>query len=409
MGLAVVALLASALSAAPEKGSEPPLVVRLGVDLVQIDAVVTDKKGRPVTDLVAADFEVLQDGRPRAVTQAAYMGSAAAAGAPGPAASSLGGEAPPADELSEALVFVVDDLALSLSSVAATSRALLRFADGMDPEMRVFLLRTSNRIALMRPVEGPAELRAAARALRYRPQARGANLLEDAGGLGVTPFDLQAQATTLYLSGLLARQSLLSLQDITDALRSWKGRKTLVLFSDGFPIWDPRAREVMAPLDQVYGRGEDVLDAVDRLTDLANRASVVIHTVDPRGLVAAGISASDALTSPASDAVSNLLLTRRTALHTSQAGLSYLAERTGGVTVVNSNDLGAGVARILSGSRGYYLVGYEPERATFGPERPRFHRLEVKVKRPGLKVRSRKGFFGVSDEAVAALAPPQAF
>ena len=50
-----------------------------------------------------------------------------------------------------------------------------------------------------------------------------------------------------------------------------------------------------------------MLDAVDRLTDLANRASVVIHTVDPRGLVAAGISASDALTSPASDAVSNLL------------------------------------------------------------------------------------------------------
>ena len=67
------------------------------------------------------------------------------------------------------------------------------------------------------------------------------------------------------------------------------------------------------------------------------------------------------------------------------------------------------MARILANSRGYYLVGYEPPRATFAGERPRFHKLEVKVKRPGLKVRSRKGFFGLSDAAVAALAPPQTF
>ena len=149
------------------------------------------------------------------------------------------------------------------------------------------------------------------------------------------------------------------------------------------------------------------IDAV--VTDKKGRPVADLVAADPRGLVAAGISASDALPSPTSDAVSNLLQTRRNALHMSQASLSYLAERTGGRAVANSNDVGAGVARILSGSRGYYLVGYEPERATFRRERPRFHRLEVKVKRPGLKVRSRKGFFGVSDEALAALAPPQAF
>ena len=58
-------------------------MVRLGVDLVQIDAVVTDKKGRAVTDLVAADFEILQDGRPQTVTQAAFMGILAGTGGPG--------------------------------------------------------------------------------------------------------------------------------------------------------------------------------------------------------------------------------------------------------------------------------------------------------------------------------------
>ena len=81
---------------------------------------------------------------------------------------------------------------------------------------------------------------------------------------------------------------------------------------------------------------------------------------------------------------------------------------TGGLAVANRNDAGEGVSRILSGSRAYYLVGYEPDRSTFGGERPRFHSLEVRVKRPGLKVRSRKGFFGVSDDELLTLATPGA-
>jgi hypothetical protein len=48
-------------------------------------------------------------------------------------------------------------------------------------------------------------------------------------------------------------------------------------------------------------------------------------------------------------------------------------------------------------------------RGTTFSDRPRFHDIEVKVKRRGVKVRSRKGFFGMTDEAVAALVPPQSF
>ncbi len=379
-------------AAAAEKKTSPPLVVRLSVDLVQVDAVVTDAKGRPVTDLRAADFEILQDGRVQAVTQAVYMGGTAPSSRAGGTVSS-GTEDAPGDASADALVFVVDDLALSLSSVEATRRALLRFADGMDSEGSVFLLRTSVRIVDLRAVGGPAELRAAARALRPR------ELHEERSVTG-SPLDGQAQAMSAYLNRLLAERTLLSLQDITDALRAWKGRKTLVLFSEGFPVRNPREEQLGGPLDQVYGRGEDVLDAVDRLTDLANRASVVIHTLDPRGLFSAGISAADSVPLASHADFSALLQDRRAALHASQASLAYLAEQTGGLAVANTNDVGAGVASILSGSRGYYLVGYEPGRATFGGGRPRFHQLQVRVKRRGLKVRSRKGFFGVSDEAL---------
>jgi len=376
-------------------GGPPALVVRLSVDLVQVDAVVTDAKGRPVTDLVAADFEIVQDGRVQAVTQAVYMGGTTPPSLAGGTVAS-GTEAAPGEAPADALVFVVDDLALSVTSLDATRRALLRFADGMDSEGSVFLLRTSARIVDLRAVGGPAELRAAARDLRPR------ELREERRVTG-TPLDVLAQATTAYLNRILAERTLLSLQDITDALRAWKGRKTLVLFSEGFPVRNPREEQLGGPLDQVYGRGEDVLDAVDRLTDLANRASVVIHTLDPRGLFSAGISAADSTHFASSADFSARLQDRRAALHASQASLAYLAEQTGGLAVANNNDVGAGVASILSGSRGYYLLGYEPERATFGGERPRFHKPQVRVKRRGLKVRSRKGFFGVTDAALPSV------
>jgi VWFA-related protein len=408
-----VILLAAAPMAVSESRPVAPLVVRLSVDIVQIDVVVTDKKGRPVTDLTAADFEVLQDGKRQVVSQISYVGPGRAASSPAPisAAAPIPAADPEAQATpgapTDAIVFVVDDHALSLPSVAATTRALLQFADEMGAEDEVFLLRSSRRYVDLRPVEGPAELRAAARGLRHLPVAGANDPVEAAGGFARMPLAPPLLATNAYFNRLLARQSLLSLQNVVEALRAWKGRKTLVLFSEGYPIWDLRGRDA-SPFDPVYGRGGEVLDEVERLTDLANRASVVIHTLDPRGLIPVGISASDSNPHPTHEGFLGAMAARRAAVNTSQASLAYLAERTGGLAVANRNDVGEGVSRILSGSRAYYLVGYEPDRSTFGGERPRFHSLEVRVKRPGLKVRSRKGFFGVSDDELLTLAPPGA-
>src|SRR5438128_6067137 len=91
-----------------EKATSPPLVVRLSIDLVQVDAVVTDANGRPVTDLRAADFEIVQDGRVQAVTHAVYMGGKAPSSRAGGTVSS-GTEAAPGEAPADALVFVVDD------------------------------------------------------------------------------------------------------------------------------------------------------------------------------------------------------------------------------------------------------------------------------------------------------------
>ncbi|MBV9923399.1 MAG: hypothetical protein JOZ96_00055 [Acidobacteria bacterium] len=86
-----------------------------------------------------------------------------------------------------------------------------------------------------------------------------------------------------------------------------------------------------------------------------------------------------------------------------------LAEETGGVAYLNSNDIGGGVRRALEDQRGYYLIGYRPDEGTFDPAtgQMRYHRLTLNVTRPGLKVRTRRGFFGFTGKGLSPAAVPR--
>ena len=168
-------------------------MVRLGIDLVQVDAVVTDKKGRAVTDLGGGGFRSPAGRASQAVTQAFFMGSVAGVGAPprpalqGPAEpeAALPEAAESPEAPSDAIVFVVDDLSMSLSGVDATRRALLAFADAMEDGAQVFLLRTAGRVVDIQPLGGAGELRAAARGLRYLAMPGAAT--SDPGRAGLRP------------------------------------------------------------------------------------------------------------------------------------------------------------------------------------------------------------------------------
>ena len=143
--------------------------------------------------------------------------------------------------------------------------------------------------------------------------------------------------------------------------------------------------------------------------DRANRAGVVVYTLDARGLVTGLLSAEDdaqprpgtasvpggtGLAVQAIEAVTKPMEARRAYLHASQASLVYIAEQTGGFAVLNNNDLSQGFRRVLDDLRGYYLLGYErpSETPAWGQSE-----IRVRVKRPGLKVRARKALFGPAD------------
>ena len=126
-------------------------VIRINVNLVQIDAVVTDKQGKPVTDLQAADFEVLRDGRVQGITNFSYIAvREGGAGAPVEAARAVrkGQAAPPPAvlkpaEIRRTVALVVDDLGLSFDSISRVRQSLHRFVDReMRPGDLIAVIRT---------------------------------------------------------------------------------------------------------------------------------------------------------------------------------------------------------------------------------------------------------------------------
>lgn len=135
------------------------------------------------------------------------------------------------------------------------------------------------------------------------------------------------------------------------------------------------------------------------IADQANRAGVVIYSFDARGLAYTGISASDRVqvNTRTPPRAASLAQDRLTGYRDSQSGLEYLSRETGGLFIHDQNQFDAGLAKALDDLNGYYLIGYQPQRNDIDKTKPQFHRIAVKVKRPGLHVRSRTGYFGEPD------------
>jgi len=91
---------------------------------------------------------------------------------------------------------------------------------------------------------------------------------------------------------------------------------------------------------------------------------------------------------------------RDVANNVQQQSLAYIADSSGGLAYDNGNDLNWALHRVLEDQAGYYLLGYHPSAGTLRSEnaQPYFHRIQVKVTRAGLHVRSRSGFLGETDD-----------
>ncbi len=400
------------LFAAPNLAAQIPTpspeadVVRITTKIVQWDFIAVDKKGEQVTDLTEDEVEVLQDGKLQELTALSYIGAEG-----NPVTIRLNKKQqvipPPARPrgAQRILTFIVDDGSCNttLSGVHATRDGIKKFIrEQMLPTDMLAIYRTrAGSSALQQYTNDRALLLRLADKIQWRPpfgictsidgsdfEAARTNTLikQTIDGPQVKTIESEAdrkirerredQNTSNRLVGALG-----VVKYVVQGLQRVPGRKVVVLFSSGMPL-----RE----------RGGRLLDAADvmrDLVDLANRASVVFNTVDARGLDVPGMveardevyvgddfNATESITAGRIDDAANL-----------RDGLSFLAYETGGRFYTGSNDLSVPVKRVMKREAGYYLAAYEPADDTFKGKK--FNKISVRVKRPGVAVFSRAGFF----------------
>ena len=412
-----LAVLLSFCALTPGLGQTGPTpdkddVVKITTNLVQIDAVVT-KDGKAVTNLTADDFEIYEDGRKQMITSFAYISNVANASAAKPVAKPEKGsvEAPPPapivrDAPRRTMAIVVDDLGMSAESMNQVRKRLQKFvSEELQPNDLVAIIRTAGEVGALQQFTNDKRvlLRAVAK-LRWNVCSRmGQTVIQPLEGLGLN---------TCYFNSLVVTMK--KLRFVLDSMGQLPGRKSMILMSDSIPILkeDPTGSGI-APIDDnaLIGMKHDGFEPLavgtnptnyggwlQRLTETAIRSSVVIYSVDTQGLQYTGLTAADSVSGKLPEKIPSfvgVVVDRSRMLQANREGSERLAKQTGGFQVHNSNDFQ--LDRIVDDQSGYYLIGYRPGDETFNRQ---FHQIKAKVKRSGMTLRTRYGFFGVTEEDV---------
>jgi VWFA-related protein len=418
-------LAAAAVSSAPQAAPSLPPV---RAELVQLDVVVTGRDGRCVAGLDPGDFEILEDGRPQALSHfaeearpglrpEAVAAPPPSAPAPAPAAAPV-----PSPRRGRFFVLAVDDLHTAPGNMAEARRAMTRFVEEqVSADDLVALATTSGTQGVFQDFtrDKDALRRAIARVQsQYQPvepvgtpylSEYQAELIDQTDPEALNVAVREVLQTEDYLGEIGAREkvytqarrmvfeimqrsgrALEAILGLVQGLAPLPGRKVVVLVSDGFLVG--------------LGAAENRAFDVRRIVDAATRSGVVLYALDTRGLIAdvpggdASFPGPQVLTAPGARAS---LQTRGN--EAQRQSLNALAEDTGGFLVRNANDLGRGFGRILRDNEVYYLLAYEPANAA---RDGRYRRTEVRLLRgrAGLRVRTRSGYFAPDDRKAAAAA-----
>jgi len=401
------------------------------VELVTVDVVVTDKKGDPVTGLTASDFAVEEEGVSQVVSSFEAVELPPAASEAPPPRPPVSTNMLPHQRASRTFLVLFDDLHLTPEDAPQAKGAIAAFLKkGVREGDYVSLLASSGAAWWNTHMEGGrADLLAVLTRLEARrfPDRRldrvsdwealriaqfndtlvgervyrrfqMLRLTEDAAfptsrvdqtratreeetalyGRGINEMMVESRAAEAYRDVRdRGTRALSTLERALDSLAGAKGRKTLVLVSDGFIL-------------------DTSLDGFKRVVQAARRSNVAIYFVNTRGLKGLeGLYGAD-MVEPVVRRDTGAAMADLTQ---EAAGSEHLANDTGGVTIRNTNDLEGGIQRIARESLNYYLLGYSPSNS---PNDGTYRRIKVSVRAKDVIVRARRGYYAPREGEAAA-------
>jgi VWFA-related protein len=394
-------------------------VFRAGTEAVLLDIIVRDRKGKPVSDLAAEEIEVFEDGLKQEVRSFRRIGASMPADAAG-AGAGAGAVAPAADGPVRQVTMAFDRLSVDARRLAR--EAALEFVKTqMTPTTRVTVVSLSGgrvlpiEVGAADPEQARQAIRRAVGGLSARDSAQPVRSASDDGATLPTAGPDAAAVARVKARGIqgsmgdqtLAQSfdgdTLYGLGALVEEVRSAAGRKTLLFFSEGM---------IVPPgLDHVF---RNVISA-------ANRSNVSFYAIDVRGL---GLASQLSAARSALEETSRISESQRTAgtsdnpltrQHLGQDDLNLtslsantvstleeLSTSTGGLLISETNSFSRGIARVGADLSEYYEVAYQPAAAS---DSGQFHKIDVRVARKGVRVRTRSGYFTSPLAAPGSLAP----
>lgn len=410
--LAVCLLLCVLVPVVAQTNSDD--VVKITTNLVQIDVVVT-RNGKQVKDLKAEDFEIFEDGRRQDIVSFAYVSNVAetpltTAKDANPDSSSVPDTSPapgtpvaPPEIKRRQIAFVVDDYGLTMQGMADVRRQLRKFIDEqLDPNDLIAIIRTSRaRRELPQLTNDKSRINQAWEQVQWNQCSR----------VGVKTMRRVGDIASVGCGGEIAsyNESLKSFRAIVTALGHVPGRKSMIVFSNDMPL---RGDVILArgTSNVMQGSGSTKDDSnndnapLTRVAELAIRSSVVIYGVDAGGLQTIGVTAADETVAPmvsgsrGNAGFAQMLRMQSKLIQKRREGADKLTKETGGFLVKDQNEFQ--FDKILDDQSGFYLIGYRPDSETFNKS---FHKFRARLKKSGYEVRTRSGFFGMSEEEVKRL------
>ncbi len=397
----------------PQDDQTPQPVFRSEISYVRVDAIITDDDDNPVLDLTLEDFEIFEDDILQEIESFELI---EITGEPDPALpppSSIRNEYDQEREAarsdSRIFVFFLDDYHVRDYNAMRLMAPLVEFVETqlaptdlvavMYPLTPVFDVQlTRNHAQIVRALQG-------FKGVKYEYEPR-------------NEYEQQyAYYPTTTVEQIRNDVSLSALRGLTIHLGGLReGRKSVIVLTEGYSNYvPPQLRSMNAAGDSLGGLGgafgaENRLEETSQffeassmqmnllyLADVANKNNVSYYTVDARGLAVFEYDLSTRAVGGRTDA--RVLLELQNTLH-------VLAEQTDGRAIVNRNNVAPGLAQIVRDQSAYYLLGYTSSEA---PTDGKFHEIEVKVSRRGVKVRARTGYYALTEaNAKRILAPPNA-
>ncbi|MBM3771651.1 MAG: VWA domain-containing protein [Acidimicrobiia bacterium] len=370
------------------------------VEYVEVDVLVTDAQGRLVRDLTKDDFQVFEDGKSQTIANFSMVNIPLERAdrplfRPDPVEPDTASNERPFN--GRLYVAILDDLhtnALRSQLVKNAAKQFIQrnlsandlmaivYTGGRSDWSQEF---TNNRRLLMNSVDRfigsklqSATLNKSQEYFRQRDLAFNDNLNSRTIA---DPEDAER--------AFKARNTLATIKNVADWFGGIRGRrKTMLLFSEGI---DYDITDIIRGYDQRASQASNVLEDVRDAVAAATRANVSIYAIDPRGLTDMGDDtiAVGSLGNQDNPGNGLGLSGLRNEQVMAQMNLRTLSDETGGFATVNTNQFANAFQRIVEENSAYYVIAYYP---LSNKRDGRFHRIEVKTKRPGLTIRSRKGY-----------------